>query len=141
MTLKDKVIQLCEERGMTVRQLEREAGLKERTIQHWDKSDPSGEKLYKVAKALNVPIEAIYAAYDPTWQRIADAIMARNSVNEIASKLSDREYRLLRIFRILNDDGQDKVVEYANVLADVYRFKRFTDEMYLDDNEDEDEDE
>jgi len=132
MTLKDKVIQLCEERGMTIRQLEREAGLKERTIQHWDKSDPSGEKLYKVANALNVPIEALFAAYDPTWQRIADRIMTMNSVNEIASKLSDREYRLLQLFRILNDDGQDKIIEYANVLVDVYRFKRFTDEMYLD---------
>ena len=71
MNLKEKITVLCRERGITVRELERRAGLKERTVQHWDESEPSGQKLYSVAKVLNVPIEELLSVYNPDMERIA----------------------------------------------------------------------
>lgn len=59
MTMKEKIQELCRERDISVRQLERMAGLKERTIQHWDDSDPSGNKLSNIALALKIPIEEL----------------------------------------------------------------------------------
>ena len=64
MTLKDLIEQLCGERNMSVRDVERKAEIKPRTIQHWDSSEPSAKKLYKVAIALGVPSEELLAVYD-----------------------------------------------------------------------------
>ena len=64
MTMKDLIEQLCGERNITVRDVERKAEIKPRTIQHWDSSEPSAKKLYKVAIALGVPSEELLAVYD-----------------------------------------------------------------------------
>lgn len=72
MTLKEKVTDLCKQRKLSVRELERRAGLKERTIQHWDESEPSGSKIMAVADVLDVPVTELLAVYssDPDTDRI-----------------------------------------------------------------------
>lgn len=129
MTLKEKIQQLCVERDISVRQLEKMAGLSVRTIQHWDESTPSGDKMYKVAKALNVPIEELFTVFDPSFQRIADIEKEKMSVDEI-SALTEEEKSILFLFRILNKDGQDRALEYINMLCDTEKFKRYTEDMY-----------
>ena len=88
MNLKEKITALCKERGITVRELERRANLKERTIQHWDESEPSGQKLYSVAKVLNVPIEELLSVYNPDMERIA-YIEKLRAENEEAKELRE----------------------------------------------------
>lgn len=132
MTMKDKIQQLCKEQKISVRKLERMAGLKDRTIQHWDESDPGGEKLSKVAIALNVPIEELFTVYDPSWQRIADIEKQKMSVDELPTLTKD-EKNILFLFRILNDDGQNRALEYINMLCDNENFKRYTEDMYSED--------
>lgn len=63
MTLKDQITELCKKRNISVRELERRAGLKERTIQHWDKSEPSATKLYAVSRVLGVPVDYLLKFY------------------------------------------------------------------------------
>ena len=46
--------QICDERNISVRQLERESGLAERTISRWDTNMPSFDKVLAVAKFLNM---------------------------------------------------------------------------------------
>lgn len=59
LMLGTKIKQICEERGISVRQLERDAGLSERTINRWDQNSPSVDKVVAVSQALNVPIEEL----------------------------------------------------------------------------------
>lgn len=121
MTLKDKVVELCKERGMTVRELERKAGLKERTIQHWDESEPSGTKLYYVAKVLNVSVEDLLSVYVDNMatefsKELTDKI--EQSLRETLEKEwpSDEEVALVNLISELNDDGKVMAIEYIQYL-------------------------
>ena len=98
MTLKDKVAELCKEKGLTMRELERKAELKERTIQHWDKSQPNGLSLYKVATVLEVPIEELLAVYDPDWERIAYVLKLQEE--------NDKLKKEIKKIPVTNSDGQ-----------------------------------
>ena len=49
----------CQEKGMTIAELERKAGLKQRTIYKWDESVPSVEKVLAVADALGVTVDEL----------------------------------------------------------------------------------
>lgn len=129
MTLLDKVAILCGQRKMPLRQLEREAGLKERTIQHWDKSVPSADKVVKVARVLQVPIEELFSVYDESGDmlRIAKTISEYGEVS--AMDITEREKGILLCFRLLNSEGQDRAEEYINMLVEGDKFKRFTPDM------------
>ena len=97
MTLKDKVAELCRQQGITIRELERRAGLSERTIQHWDKSEPSGAKLYAVANALNVPIEELLSVYHPELESISylESLRQDELFQELQSLRDDEDFRNL----------------------------------------------
>lgn len=127
MTLKDKVEQLCSERKMTVRALERQSGLKIRTIQHWDTSIPSVDKVASVAKVLDVPVEELIAVYDPTFERIAKVVRQKMDVDKLSESLGENERIALFTFKLLNDKGQEKVLEYMELLVENESYKRFTD--------------
>ena len=58
MMLKN-ILDLCQERGITVAELERKAGLKPRTIYKWDKNKPSFDKAVAVADALGVKVDEL----------------------------------------------------------------------------------
>ena len=49
----------CQEKEMTIAELERKAGLKQRTIYKWDESVPSVEKVLAVADALGVTVDEL----------------------------------------------------------------------------------
>ena len=52
-----KIKELCEERGISIRALERALELGNGTIARWDVSRPSVDKIAKVAKFFDKPIE------------------------------------------------------------------------------------
>ena len=120
-TLKDKVVELCSERGITVRELERRAGLKARTIQHWDESEPSGKKIYAVAKVLGVPVDDLMSVYfddlaEEMEQRMRDAF--EQSLRETLDREwpTDEEVALVNMFQELNSDGQELVASFMQTL-------------------------
>lgn len=102
MNLKEKITALCKERRITVRELERRAGLKERTIQHWDESDPSGQKLYSVAQVLDVPVEELLSVYNPELERVAYVLNAKKQSDEITE--------LQEELQILRDNPETRTV-------------------------------
>ena len=123
MTLKDKIYQLCKERDMTVRELEREADLKERTIQHWDKSEPSAYKLQRVADVLKVPIEELLSVYNPNLERLAyieTLRMENEELKKSSTVLSEEEKELIKLYR--KADEHDK----ATILMLLSRYKEDT---------------
>lgn len=58
-TVKDRVKQLCYANHTNIKQLERELGFANGTIQKWDKFNPRMDKLSAVAVYFGVPIEAL----------------------------------------------------------------------------------
>lgn len=54
-----KIKELCREQGITVAELERLAGLNQRTMAKWDETMPAADKLARVAKVLHTTVEAL----------------------------------------------------------------------------------
>lgn len=53
------IMNKCRERGMSLAELERQAGLANRTIYKWDESVPSVEKVLAVADVLGVTVDEL----------------------------------------------------------------------------------
>ena len=54
-----KIMSKCKERGITLAELERKAGLTNRTIYRWDENKPSIDKVLSVANALEVTVDEL----------------------------------------------------------------------------------
>lgn len=120
MTLKDKITDLCRERNISVRELENRAGLKQRTIQHWDKSEPSALKLYMVAYVLDVRMEELLSVYDPNLpvkEKAAPILESGKNADTIRlSELTDGQKKL--IARILNY-SDDQISAFLSITQSV----------------------
>lgn len=58
-TIKDRIKKLCDSKGTTIAQLEKELKFGNGTIARWDKSQPRTNKLNAVAVYFNVPVQAL----------------------------------------------------------------------------------
>lgn len=54
-----RIKSICESKGMSLRQLEQEAGLALNTISRWEKNKPSIDKVKKVAGTLGVTMDEL----------------------------------------------------------------------------------
>lgn len=59
MHIYDKIKAICEEKGMSVRQLEAAAGLKNGAISKWNDSSPTIKSLKAVADVLKVKVDKL----------------------------------------------------------------------------------
>lgn len=59
MHIYDKIKAMCEEKGMSVRQVEAAAGLKNGAISKWNDSSPTVKSLKAVADVLKVKIDKL----------------------------------------------------------------------------------
>ena len=57
MTISERIRNLCNERGISVNQLEHESGVGRGNISRWDKNVPNVESVRKVAKYLNTSVD------------------------------------------------------------------------------------
>ena len=55
----NNILEKCKEKGLTLAELERQAGLANRTIYKWDENVPSVDKVVAVAKALDVTVDEL----------------------------------------------------------------------------------
>lgn len=59
-----KIIEMCREKGISLAELERKAGLESRTIYKWGKSVPSADKAAAVASVLETTVEELLKPED-----------------------------------------------------------------------------
>ncbi|MBR6352437.1 MAG: helix-turn-helix transcriptional regulator [Firmicutes bacterium] len=97
----DKIKKLCAKEGIAIPALEKAVGLGESVIYKWEKNDPGIGRVKKVADYFGVTVNDLLD-YPPE------------------STLSEEEKQLLRSFQKLNEDGQDKVMEYIQDIAPRY---------------------
>lgn len=54
-----KIKEICNEKGLSVSYVEKEAKLSNGSISKWDKNKPLAESLNAVAKVLDIPIDVL----------------------------------------------------------------------------------
>lgn len=59
MNIKENILKICKERGISVYKLEKSAGLSHGYISKLDKSKPASDKLQKIADFFDIPIEQL----------------------------------------------------------------------------------
>lgn len=64
----ERIATLCKERGVTVKDLERNLGFGNGTIQFWKKGSPRVDKLKAVADYFGVTVDALIADEPPAKQ-------------------------------------------------------------------------
>lgn len=62
--LKDKIIELCNERGISISKLEEECGVGHATIRKWDRSAPTITTVKKVADYFGISLCELIGDYD-----------------------------------------------------------------------------
>lgn len=61
--LKDKIKALCKEKGVSVRQFEKDCDIGHGTITKWEKHTPTIATLMKIADYFNIPICRLVEMY------------------------------------------------------------------------------
>ena len=103
MTLRDRIRELANKKGMSLPSLESELGFGNGTIVKWDKASPNSEKLTKVADFFHVSVDYLLGREDYIASKTADdpdenyTILSRN-----AKKLSpEQRAKLLDMAKIM----------------------------------------
>lgn len=112
--MKERLEQILKERNMRPSWLAKAAGLSTSTVDDILKGKTNElnigvDKMLKIAKALGVSVEALYG---------------RNEPENSYSLQNQTEQHLLDLFRMLNDDGKEKVLDYIGDLVDTVKYKR-----------------
>lgn len=102
MTLKDRIRELANKKGMSLPALEAELGFGNGTIVKWDKASPNSEKLTKVADYFHVTTDYLLGREDYFRHNSSDpdenfTILSRN-----AKKLSpEQREKLLNMAKLM----------------------------------------
>lgn len=91
MTLKDRIKNLAQERGMSLPALEAELGFGNSTIVKWDKSTPNVDKLNAVAKYFGVTMDYLLNGVDEDGLNEKDNKDIAKDLDRIMVKLSSGE--------------------------------------------------
>lgn len=91
---------LCEQKNITVTELERIVGIGRSTIRNWDKSSPTAEKLQKVADYFHVSVDYLLGREEHSLPP---------KVRTIAAHLADED---------ITDQKMELIMQYLNALFD-----------------------
>lgn len=116
MTLKDRVKNLAQERGISLPALEAELGFGNSTIVKWDKSTPNADKLNAVAKYFGVSMDFLLNGVDSEGLNEKDNKDISKDLESIMNKLSS---------------GEDGPASYNGEALDPEAAELFRDELQI----------
>lgn len=105
MSIYDRVQSLIKERGLSVKQLERECDLANATIRRWSTQTPNIESVRRVAQTLNVSIDYLVNGDSPntTEPPTCDGV-----------PLSQIEADMIAMFRLLPEAARKEVFDLVH---------------------------
>ena len=117
MSIYDRIKKLCQERGITVAELERELGFSNSTIRKWgNNTSPSIDKVIKVANYFNVSVDYLLGMSD-----------IKGSINDV---LQDRDIICLQRAREnMTDVERQRMMQMVRLAF----YQAFFDEETKDD--------
>lgn len=116
MTLKDRVKNLAQERGISLPALEAELGFGNSTIVKWDRSTPNADKLNAVAKYFGVSMDFLLNGVDSEGLNEKDNKDISKDLESIMNKLSS---------------GEDGPASYNGEALDPEAAELFRDELQI----------
>lgn len=117
----EKIRRLCNVQGKTLASLEKECGLGSGTINKWDKSSPSVNKVVAVAAVLGVPVSSLiedetFESSSPQFIRRTELLKRRGiSFSDLSKKTGISVYRLKHYFSEDTLGGTDFLHEYPKL--------------------------
>lgn len=116
MPLHDRIREARKNKGFTQEQLGHLIGVAKTTIAGYEKNrEPSAAKLGEIADSLGVDVNFLLQDEMKKSPAAADAE---------TGDLSKEEKRLLHNYRQLNEDGQEKLLEYSDDLVITGRYTK-----------------
>lgn len=122
MAFQDKLKKLLTEKNMKAVDLARSTGLSEAAISDYlkGKKEPRGRQSISIAKALEVSLDTL-------WETGFQETKKSPELTEVNSGDDADKHPLLKIYDDLNADGQERLMEYAEDLADMPKYKKCSD--------------
>lgn len=121
------------QKGMTQKQLGEACGIAEPTIRRYELGmlNPKYSTLKKIADGLGVEVMKLIDSDDPeekyrfdTAEDIFNFVIRATRNEPVPTKETEKLERLIAIYNRLDDNGQEKVIEYAKDLVGNSRYQK-----------------
>ena len=116
--LLDRIQLLCDEQGISKRELAHRVGISSGTIYNWKTSEPSFDTIQNIAKYFNVRYE--YLTGMDNSRTIEDCAKIMNSTKGL---FTEDEIELASKFSMLNKDGQDMILKLAEDISELPKYQ------------------
>lgn len=121
MTFGDRLRKARKDKCLTQKQLADLIGAKHNSISDWEnnKNRPDPDTIEYICGALEIPVSRLFS----------ESVQNKNSpeLTEVSSEDHADMHPLLKIYNELNTDGQDRLMEYAEDLSDMPKYKKCQD--------------
>ncbi|HIB1875246.1 TPA: helix-turn-helix domain-containing protein [Enterococcus faecium] len=108
MNLLERIKKLCNQRGISVYQLEEKIDIGRNTIYQWNKRTPSTEKIQKVADYFDVSTDYLLGRTDNPSEKNEDLAIKKTKVKMLARKMDN-----------LDDSQLDTLDDLVNQFFDI----------------------
>lgn len=121
MTFGDRLRKARKDKCLTQKQLADLIGAKHNSVSDWEnnKNRPDPDTIEYICGALEIPVSRLFS----------ESVQNKNSpeLTEVSSEDHADMHPLLKIYNELNTDGQDRLMEYAEDLSDMPKYKKCQD--------------
>lgn len=136
---------LCEERNVKPAQVARETHISTATLSSWKQNryTPKADKIQRIADYFGVSVDYFTAGKEEPQTKdepgfhvraislfsgsAAKDMLIRTMEKALREMFSDTEFNLIALFRQLNPEGQNKLLEYLMDLLDMPKYTAQTD--------------
>lgn len=119
-----RLMQLIQEKGLTVSGVEKASGISNASIKRWESQSPRLDSVAKLAKYLNVSID--YLAYGISESSEDERIIGdfKNSEGLMCdgSPLDNNEADLVAMYRLIPERQKEELFDFA-----YFKYKRFAE--------------
>lgn len=138
MTLKERIKELANERGISLPELEATLGFGNSTIVKWDKSVPNAEKLNTVAKYFGVSMDYLLNGASPETLTQRDNRDIAKRLERTLSDLESSQEALMFSGEPLDEETKELLkasLENSIRIAKINAKQKFTPKKYRTTNE------
>lgn len=121
----DRIRALCQKNGMSITKLEVALGYGNGSISKAGTNAMRSDRLMAIANFFGVTMEYLMTGKDWEWEAATPAEIERFEKDAATPyPITDQDRELLDMLRELNQDGQQKALEYIKDLYDTGKYKK-----------------
>lgn len=109
MSLFEKIQSLAKEKGLTIKQIERECGLANATIRRWETQNPSFDSVLKVSTYLQVSLDYLAGTSSPS------TTSPRFVITCDGIPLTESEADLVAMYRLIDEPDRKSIFDFTKM--------------------------